>query len=219
MDLQIEKKSATLRGLVEDKLREAIAAGVFAPGQRLIERELCEMLGVGRTSVREALRQLEAESLIESLPHKGPVVARISVEEARQLYSLRTLLEAHAGRRCAQTADEDFLQRLDAAVETFVKASECKERVAMIEAKTAFYDLLMEGCGNKYITRTLTGLHNQISALRLTSMSRPDRLPQSIAEIRAIAAAIRSGDPARAADACRRHIENASEVALAEMMR
>lgn len=219
MDLQIEKKSATLRGLVEDKLREAIAAGVFAPGQRLIERELCDMLGVGRTSVREALRQLEAESLIESLPHKGPVVARISVEEARQLYALRTLLEAHAGRRCAQTADDDFLQRLDAAVETFVKASECKERVAMIEAKTAFYDLLMEGCGNKYITRTLTGLHNQISALRLTSMSRPDRLPQSIAEIRAIAAAIRSGDPARAADACRRHIENASEVALAEMMR
>ena len=219
MDLQIEKKSATLRGLVEDKLREAIAAGVFAPGQRLIERELCDLLGVGRTSVREALRQLEAENLIESLPHKGPVVARISVEEARQLYSLRTLLEAHAGRCCAQTADEDFLQRLDAAVETFVKASECKERVAMIEAKTAFYDLLMEGCGNKYITRTLTGLHNQISALRLTSMSRPDRLPQSIAEIRAIAAAIRSGDPARAADACRRHIENASEVALAEMMR
>lgn len=219
MDLQIEKKSATLRGLVEDKLREAIAAGVFAPGQRLIERELCDMLGVGRTSVREALRQLEAESLIESLPHKGPVVARISVEEARQLYSLRTLLEAHAGARCAQTADDDFLQRLDAAVETFVKASECKERVAMIEAKTAFYDLLMEGCGNKYITRTLTGLHNQISALRLTSMSRPDRLPQSIAEIRAIAAAIRSGDPVRAADACRRHIENASEVALAQMMR
>ena len=219
MDLQIEKKSATLRGLVEDKLREAIAAGVFAPGQRLIERELCDMLGVGRTSVREALRQLEAESLIESLPHKGPVVARISVEEARQLYSLRTLLEAHAGRCCAQTADDDFLQRLDAAVETFVKASACKERVAMIEAKTAFYDLLMEGCGNKYITRTLTGLHNQISALRLTSMSRPDRLPQSIAEIRAIAAAIRSGNPARAADACRRHIENASEVALAQMMR
>ena len=219
MDLQIEKKSATLRGLVEDKLREAIAAGVFAPGQRLIERELCDMLGVGRTSVREALRQLEAESLIESLPHKGPVVARISVEEARQLYSLRTLLEAHAGWRCAQTADDNFLQRLDAAVETFVQASECKERVAMIEAKTAFYDLLMEGCGNKYITRTLTGLHNQISALRLTSMSRPDRLPRSIAEIRDIAAAIRSGDPARAADACRRHIENASEVALAQMMR
>lgn len=219
MDLQIEKKSATLRGLVEDKLREAIAAGVFTPGQRLIERELCDMLGVGRTSVREALRQLEAESLIESLPHKGPVVARISVEEARQLYSLRTLLEAHAGRRCAETADDDFLQRLDAAVETFVKASECKERMAMIEAKTAFYDLLMEGCGNKYITRTLTGLHNQISALRLTSMSQPDRLPRSIAEIRDIAAAIRSGDPARAADACRRHIENASEVALAQMMR
>ena len=219
MDLQIEKKSATLRGLVESKLRKAIAAGVFAPGQRLIERELCEMLGVGRTSVREALRQLDAEGLIESLPHKGPAVARISGEEAQQLYAFRMLLEAHAGARCAQTADDGFLARLDAAVEAFADASGGGERVAMIEAKTAFYDLLMEGCGNKYITRTLTGLHNQISALRLTSMSRPDRLPRSIAEIRDIAAAIRSGDSGRAADACRRHIENASEVALAQMMR
>ena len=218
MDLQIEKKSATLRGLVESKLRKAIGTGVFAPGQRLIERELCEVLGVGRTSVREALRRLEAEGLIESLPHKGPVVARIGVEEARQLYAFRMLLEAHAGACCARTADDGFLERLDAAVAAFAQAGECAERVAMIEAKTAFYDLLMEGCGNKYVTKTLTGLHNQISALRLTSMSRPDRLPRSIAEIRDIAAAIRSGDPARAADACRHHIENASEVALAQIM-
>ena len=218
MKLRVEKKNATLRGLVEDKLREAIAEGVFEPGKRLIERELCETMGVGRTSVREALRQLEAEGLIESLPHRGPSVTKITRDDARQLYGLRALLEAHAGAQCAETADAAFCDRLDAAVEAFVAASASGQRNAMIDAKNAFYALLMEGCGNKYVTKFLTSLHNQINVLRFTSMSQPDRLPQSIAEIRQIAAAIRSGDAARASDACRIHIENASKVALAKMI-
>lgn len=217
MDLQVEKRHATLRGLVEDKLREAIAEGVFEPGQRLIERELCETLGVGRTSVREALRQLEAEGLIENTPHKGPSVAQVSSEDAVQLYALRGLLEAYAGAECARSVDEAFADRLDAAVDAFVTACEKGARAEMVATKTAFYALLMEGCGNKYVTKFLTSLHNQISALRFTSMSQSDRLPHSIAEIRDIVAAIRAGDAERAEAACRLHIDNASKVALARM--
>jgi DNA-binding GntR family transcriptional regulator len=217
MELRVEKQHATLRKLVEDKLREAIAAGVLKPGQHLVERELCETLGVGRTSVREALRQLEAEGLIETTPHKGPSVALVTAEDARQLYALRALLEGHAGAACARGVTTAFADALDASVEAFVAACESGERARMVETKTAFYALLLEGCGNRYVTKTLTGLHNQISALRFTSMSQPDRLPRSIAEIRDIAAAIRAGDPARAEAACRLHIENASKVALARM--
>ncbi|WP_371038663.1 MULTISPECIES: GntR family transcriptional regulator [unclassified Rhodosalinus] len=217
MQLQIQKSRATLRGLVEEKLREAISAGLFKPGQRLVERELCETLGVGRTSVREALRQLEAEGLIETVPHKGPSVARVSPEDAVQLYALRGLLEAYAGGQCARFVDEDFADRLDATVNAFIAACDTGSRQAMVETKTAFYEQLMTGCGNKYVTKFLTSLHNQISALRFTSMSQPERLPQSIAEIRAIATAIRAGDVAAAEEACRRHIENASKVALAQM--
>ncbi len=72
MDLNVSREAVTLRMRVEDKLRSAIASGIFKPGQRLIERELCELTGVGRTSIREAVRQLEAEGLITSVPHRGP---------------------------------------------------------------------------------------------------------------------------------------------------
>ena len=217
LDLQVERKSATLRGKVEEKLREAIASGLFRPGQRLVERELCEILGVGRTSVREALRQLEAEGLIESLPHRGPSVSSIGSEEAEQLYALRALLEGYAGESCARRADVSFLDRLDAAVEAFVAAARSGEREALVSTKTAFYALLLQGCGNKFVAQTLTGLHNRINVLRFTSMTQPGRLEDSVAEIRAIAGAIRSGDPAAAGEACRSHITNAARVALAHM--
>ncbi|MBJ3777339.1 GntR family transcriptional regulator [Acuticoccus mangrovi] len=214
LDLQVERKSATLRGRVEEKLREAIASGLFKPGQRLIERELCEILGVGRTSVREALRQLEAEGLIESLPHRGPSVSNIRIEEAEQLYALRGLLEGYAGEQCAARADGAFLAKLDAAVEAFVAAAHSGEREALVATKTEFYNLLLNGCGNKFVAQTLTSLHNRINLLRFTSMTQPDRLKHSITEIQEIAATIRSGDVAAAGDACRRHIHNAAHVAL-----
>jgi DNA-binding GntR family transcriptional regulator len=92
----------TLRRQVENALREAIMSGRFHPGQRLIERELCENLGVSRTSIREALRQLEAEKLICIVPHKGPTVASISLKEAEELYALRSVLEGFCRQRvCA----------------------------------------------------------------------------------------------------------------------
>ena len=72
---QIPRQAATLRTMVEDRLRTAILTGHFETGQRLVERELCELFGVGRTSVREALRQLEAEGLVTTVPHKGPTAA------------------------------------------------------------------------------------------------------------------------------------------------
>ena len=102
-DLLITRQTTTLRTLVEEKLRTAILTGHFAPGQRLVERELSETLGVGRTSVREALRQLEAENLITNVPHKGPVVSTISLDEAQQLYAVRAMLD--------QTGDQKRQQR------------------------------------------------------------------------------------------------------------
>src|SRR5690349_13762377 len=96
--MQVVRHAATLRLQVEEKLRNAIAAGRFKPGERLVERDLCARLDVSRALIREALRQLEAEGLIVAVPHRGPVVASITVEEARQIYAVRALLEGFAGR-------------------------------------------------------------------------------------------------------------------------
>jgi DNA-binding GntR family transcriptional regulator len=213
-DLQVGKRLATLRLQVEDKLRAAIAAGRFKPGERLTERHLCELTGVGRTSIREALRQLEAEGLVTVHPHRGPVVSSIGPEEARQLYAVRGLLEGYAGRQAAISRDEKIIEALNAAADRFAAAAESGDNVSLIKAKTDFYAALLRGCGNKFVEQMLTLLHNRITLLRSTSMRQPGRLLDSVAELQTICAAIRKGDAAKAEALCIAHIEAASKAAL-----
>ena len=214
MELQIARQNASLRIQVEDKLRQAIASGRFKPGQRLIERELCELIGVGRTSVREALRQLEAEGLITSFPHRGPVVSTISYDEAAQLYSVRALLESFAGQQFAENGTIEDIEILGRAVEEFAEAAEDASSSRLIAAKTAFYECLMSGSGNVFVKQMLTSLHNRVTLLRITSMTQPGRLKHSVAEIREIAAAIKDRNGPKAAAACKHHIDMAAKVAL-----
>src|ERR1700759_2832099 len=81
----------TVRAMVAQKLREAIMSGTLKPGQRLVERGLCVMMGASPPSIREALRAREADGLVNSVPHRGPIVSTISLKEARQLYAARSL--------------------------------------------------------------------------------------------------------------------------------
>lgn len=217
-DLRIEPKAATLRHLVEDKLRQAIASGVFKPGQRLIERELCEMTGVGRTSIREALRQLEADGLITTIPHRGPSVSVITEEDALQLYEIRAVLESFAGQAFAERASEENIRRLSEAVERIQSAADTGNRADLIGAKTDFYEVLLAGCGNIYVEKTLRGLHDRITLLRVASMTQPGRLQHSIREIRDIHQAIVARDGQAAAAACRHHIDQAA-AAVMEFLR
>ncbi|WP_374636915.1 GntR family transcriptional regulator, partial [Paracoccus sp. (in: a-proteobacteria)] len=90
---RIEQQPTTLRDVVLDRLRDAIIGGIFKPGDRLVERVLCEQLGVSRTVVRETLRYLDAEGLVEHIPNKGPIVARMTWDDARQIYDIRRKLE------------------------------------------------------------------------------------------------------------------------------
>src|ERR1700726_5174881 len=97
-----------------DRLRDAIITGHFAPGARLIERELCEAMGVSRTSIREVLRRLEAEQLIEVEPRRGPIVARLSRKQVAGVYDVRGLLEAAVVRIFTQKASDQEMAHLRA---------------------------------------------------------------------------------------------------------
>src|ERR1700754_1706867 len=92
-DFKVPRAASVLRHSVTESIRNAILLGRFSPGHRLPERELCEMIGVSRTLVREALRQLESEGLIQLIPHRGPIVARVSLAQAEQIYQVRCELE------------------------------------------------------------------------------------------------------------------------------
>lgn len=204
----------TLRQKVEDALRDAIISGLYLPGERLIERMLCEELGVSRASVREALRKLEAEKLVEIIPHKGPVVSSISLEEARQLYALRAVLEGFAAREFALKASDENIEGFTKAAKKLRQAVRGRERENVLKAKTALYDIMLENCGNALVHEILRGMHSRINILRATSLVDAERLPRSLAEINALAQAFKKRDADAAQRIASEHVINASVVAL-----
>ena len=210
--LRVERNPAPVRTQVLDNLRQAIVERQLVPGQRLIERELVELTGVSRTSIREALRELAAEGLVTAIPNKGTVVARVSAEEARQLYEVRSALEGLAGRLFVRNATQ-------AQRNALVKALQRIERLAakgapLINAKDSFYEVLFEGGGNEALRSVTAGLHARVSVLRSLSLSVPGRSAQSLQEMRDIVDAVLAGDADAAARACSRHVEEAGRVGL-----
>jgi DNA-binding GntR family transcriptional regulator len=210
--LRVERTPAPVRAQVLDNLRQAIVERRLLPGQRLIERELVEMTGVSRTSIREALRELTAEGLVTTIPNKGTIVASVSAEEARQLYEVRSALEALAGRLFtlnASRAQRGALAKALARIERLTSRG-----ASMLAAKDAFYDVLFEGGGNDALRSVVAGLHARVSVLRSLSLSVEGRPAESLAELRAIMEAVDAGDADAAAAACSRHVEEAGRVVL-----
>lgn len=204
----------TLRMQVERFIRDAIASGQFKPGARLVEREICEMLRISRPPLREALRALEAEKLIHIIPNKGPVVASISPQEARDVYAMRALLESYATREFTLQADDAMVRALAAAVRQLRAEAKSGDRKRLLAAKTRFYEILYQGCGNRLLVEILQGLLTRINLLRATSLAQPERIGPSLAEIDGIVDAIRERNAAKAERLAREHIVNAQAVAL-----
>ena len=209
----------TVRDQAVDNLKEAILSGFLQPGQKLVEKQLCEMCGVSRTSIREALRILEGEKLIAHSPHKGLRVATPTLAEARQIYEVRAVLEALLGRYAAQNAVGADVAALHASVDAFEKAVKAKDLRRMVTTADAFYAIFFGMAARPIVSDMLLSLKARISTLRATSMSNPLRGPYSAREMREIARAIEKGDSEGAADACMRHVHeaaNAAEVNLAK---
>jgi DNA-binding GntR family transcriptional regulator len=204
----------TLRHQVENVLRQAIMSGRFAPGARLIERELCESLGVSRTSVREALRKLEAEKLVRSVPHKGPVVAVISQQEASELYALRGLLEGFAAHEFARLASDAAIAQFGEAAKELRTQATAQDQAGVLKAKTALYDVLLDNCGNALVKEILNSLYSRVNLLRATSLMHPDRLPSSLREIDKLYKALKARDADQAQELARLHVANAEKAAM-----
>jgi DNA-binding GntR family transcriptional regulator len=217
--LRIKRQTTTLRQQVLEALRNAILDFQFKPGDRLVERELCEMTGVSRTSVREALRHLESEGLVENVANRGPTVATLTVEDARQIYEVRSALEALAGALFAERASEAQRQALVAATRKLEDAFASGDRRRIRQQTSRYYDVLLEGSGNKFVGDMIRGLQARVMFLRSTSMSHPGRAPASLAEMQRITRAIQKRDPKAAHEACRVHIEAARDAALAMLER
>ena len=211
---KVNRNPVTLREIVLDKLRSAIMNFQLLPGDRLVERDLCERLGVSRTSVREALRHLESEGLVEFADAKGPRVAIITLENARDIYELRCVLEGLIVQLFTLNAKPKDIRALEKALNENRKVLESGELQQVLDSVQGFYDVLLEGSGNQVAAMQLRQLQARISYLRATSVSQANRRGASSKEMERMVEAIKSGDPVAAHQASVDHVRAAAKVAL-----
>jgi len=215
--MRISAQAAPIRQQTLSKLRQAILEGRFQPNERLYEQKLCELIGVSRTSIREALRQLETEGLVCILPNRGPIVTKLTPQNALDIYQVREQLEGLAASLFAQRADASMVDALEQSVERLRSCLHKKDVREYLKSKHEFYDILLKGCGNDIVYTMLNSLLARITFLRSTSLSRPHRPRESLREIEKIVAAIKRRDSVGADEASREDIRNAAALALQKL--
>lgn len=194
-------------------MREAIIEGVFQPGQRLVERPLCDQLGVSRTVIRETIRYLEAEGLVEILPGRGPIVAVMNWEDARQIYDIRHMLETAAAENCARNITPDRARDLRKALQNLKKAFSDRTPGILFRATSHFYSEIFDGAGHYIAWDVVQRLNGRISRLRMMTLSSTDRERPGITYMEDICDAIISGNPDAARAAIRRHLDDTTQIA------
>ena len=210
---KIDKAPQTLRDIVQERMREAIIDGHFAPGERLVERALCDQLGVSRTVVRETIRYLEAEGLVEILANRGPIVATLSWDQAQQIYAIRLQLEGAAAAEAADRADDSFCQDLTLALKAVEATKSDTSWSDHLQETTRFYELIFLQAGHSIAWEIVQRLNGRISRLRALTISAKDRERSGLSHMQAIHAAILARDGDMARWAVEAHISDAAKIA------
>lgn len=214
----VHRVAAPLREQVFDVLRQAILDADLQPGQRLIERQLVEDLGVSRTTVREVLARLASEGLVTVIPQRGAIVSVLSSAEAADIYEMRIALESLAVERFVERAAPEQVRELRVALGGYARAVRHKAGEAdALRAKDAFYEVLLAGANSPPLAETLTMLQGRVRLLRATSLSVPDRPAASVRELTELVDAIEQRDVVRATAACTAHVRTAARTGIGRL--
>lgn len=199
-------------------MREAILDLELKPGQRLVEREFIDRLGISRTTFREALRQLSSEGLVTVVPQKGARVSSPSVKEATDLYEIRAALESLVVTRFVERATAEEIESLRELIFEFDKAVErTTDTKELLDAKENFYRVLIAGARSEVLEQTLNGIKARVRALRSRSLSRPGRAVETAAELHAVVEAIADGNAVLASALCAQHVRVAGDIAINDL--
>lgn len=199
---------SSLRNKVFKYIKSHIISGAYNPGDTLLESKLAEELGVSRTPIREAIRLLELEGLVEVTTKKGAVVLGISSEDVQDIYAIRQMVESLAARWAAERisdADLKELQKLHELMEFYGQKQNVEE---VAELDNQFHRIIYAGSGSRILYLTLRNLHQYVRMARIKSLSFHNRLPQTITEHQAILDALVARDPQAAENALAEHVKN-----------
>ncbi len=201
-----ESDKFSLRGKVFNRIREGILEGKYNQKEELKESVIAAELGVSRTPVREALRQLELEGLVTIIPNKGAYVTGISEKDIHDIYVIRSYLEG----LCAKWACENMTKEILDELEEVIYLSEFHTRKGhheqVVELDNKFHELIYESSGSKILRHVLSDFHHYVQRVRKLSLSKTERAEESNKEHLAILEAIRSGDKKLAEELAHTHI-------------
>lgn len=198
-----------LRESVYGKLRDWIVQGVLEPGEQLRDQELAERLGVSRTPVREALRRLEDEGLVETAKNRWTRVKPVELSEAEQIYPIRSVLDSLALELAFPHLSKDDLKSMTEANKRLEQALKASNIPAVVEADMAFHDAYLLRCGNPELIEMLMGLKLKHYRLELTYFGNPKLGLVSVGEHAEVIKSIRENNPKMALKHLRRNFVNA----------
>ena len=202
-----------LRDVVFNTLRQAILRGELKPGERLMEVQLANKLGVSRTPIREAIRKLELEGLVLMIPRKGAEVADITEKSLMDVLEVRKALEELAVQLCCDKITGKEIEELHRAADDFRRILKTSDDVTEIaEADVRFHDIIYLATGNQKLIQILNNLREQMYRYRVECIKRKESHPILIAEHEEIIRRIENKEKKEAADIVCRHIDNQAEV-------
>lgn len=197
----------TLHQDVAGKIREMIRKGALTRGQRIIEAELCEQIGVSRTPLREALRVLESEGLVELFPHRGVHIRQPSMREIEEMFEVMSVLEGTCARLAVKNMTQATwrrIERLHQKLETHYAEGDREKYIAV---NNVLHALVQELAGNRVLDDILRRLREKVALYRHQQLYEPRRFDESMREHREILEALRRRDPDAAEDRMKRHLD------------
>jgi len=199
-------------------LKKEIIKGSLKPGSKVLEGRIAEQIGISRTPVREAIRELAAEGFVTLSPNQGVVVRSVSAENIREVLQIHSVLEGLAARLSCEVINEEDLKELENYVNKMEKLANKKDPLAYSEVDLKFHELIVNNCGNKRLIQMRKNISDQAQRYRISSLRTPRRLKESLKEHQKILEAFKTKDPKKADVISQKHIQNALKNILAKVI-
>ena len=187
-------------------IREMVIAGVLRPGDKVPEQALCQRFGVSRTPLREALKVLASEGMLQLLPRRGAIVANVSPEEIDELFPVMAALEALAGELVCKHASDEDLARLGAIHDHMMRAHAAEDEPTYLQANRSFHETLVSAAGNATLTASYMQILTRTRAFRFVARKSPENWLAAVSDHHAIMYALKVRKAARLSRLLRRHV-------------
>lgn len=218
LDLPVEKPM-TLRERIVEFIKDSITSGKLRPGERVPEQDIAESFGISRTPIREAFRQLESEGFISFVPRKGAVVSPITAKDVSEFYSIKSLLDGYAARiACKGFTDKD-IKKLKSLNQQMQRCADKQDIKGFFKLDNQFHDAFLKASGNEKLQNLSHQIVQQFERYRITALSVPGRLKDSVKQHEEIIEAFSERNEERVEALVRENAEQSAKTLVEELTR